>query len=62
MSPPGYHHNDFVVTNALGNMVYDLTVWHIFVDREGTLFSWLHINYAHLASVRFCVSWITYDH
>ena len=26
MCPPGYHQNDFVATNALGNMMYDLTV------------------------------------
>ena len=32
MCPPGYHQNDFVATNTLGNMMYDLTVWHIFVE------------------------------
>ena len=33
-------------------------------NQEGTLFSRLHVYYAHLAFVRFehYVSWITYDH
>ena len=38
MCPPGYHHNGFVATHALGHMMYGST---------------LHIYYAHLASVRF---------
>ena len=33
MCPPGYHHNGFVATHALGHMMYGITV------REGTLFS-----------------------
>ena len=24
MCPPGYHHNDFVATHALGHMMYGL--------------------------------------
>ena len=38
-------------------------------NREGTVFSWLHLYCAHFASARLqvihdtlCVSWITYDH
>ena len=36
-------------------------------NREGILFSWSHIYYAHLTSARFkhlvlCVSWITFEH
>ena len=26
MCPPGYYHNDFVATNALGHMMYDLVL------------------------------------
>ena len=32
MCPPGYHHNGFVATHALGHMMYGF-------NREGTLFS-----------------------
>ena len=35
MCPPGYHHNGFVATHALGHMMY----------------GYIHIYYAHLASV-----------
>ena len=45
--------------------VNELPQSHCGDNREGTFFSWLHIYFAHLASVRFwalCVSWITYDH
>ena len=37
MCPPGYHHNGFVATHALGHMMY----------------VYIYIYYAHLASVRF---------
>ena len=50
MCPADYHHNGFVATHALGNMMYGLSNGD---NREGTLFSRLHIYYAHLASVRF---------
>ena len=44
--------------------VHELLQSHCDNNREGKLFSWLHIYYAYLASVRFehSVSWITYDH
>ena len=29
MCPPGYHHNGFVATHALGHMMYGLTVHHV---------------------------------
>ena len=29
MCPPGYHHNGFVATHALGHMMYSLTVHHV---------------------------------
>ena len=51
MCPPGYHHNGFVATHALGHMTYDcaqryvicplhqLPQSHCGDNREGTLFS-----------------------
>ena len=44
--------------------VHRLPQSHCGDNQEGTLFSWLHIYYACLASMRFehCVLWITYDH
>ena len=39
MCPPGYHHNSFVATHALGHMMYGLPQSHCGVNREGTLFS-----------------------
>ena len=51
MCPPGYHHNGFVVTHALGHMMYgfmchkscaqvhELPQSHCGDNREGTLFS-----------------------
>ena len=66
MFPSGYHHNDFVATHALGRIMYitvhnrtscvkmhELQQSDCGDNREGTLFSRLHIYYAHLASVRF---------
>ena len=64
MCPPGYHHNGFVASHALGHMMHGLTVHHVPKcmschknhcgdNWEGTLFSCVHIYYAHLASVRF---------
>ena len=60
MCSPGYHHNDFVAIHALGHMMYgscaqvhELPQSHCGDNREGTLFAWFHIYYAHLASVRF---------
>ena len=29
MCPPGYHHDGFVVTHALGHMMYGTTVHHV---------------------------------
>ena len=29
MCPPGYHHNGFVVTHALGHMMFYITVYHV---------------------------------
>ena len=50
MCPPGYHHNGFVATHALGHMMYgsirtscaqvhELPQRHCGDNREGTLFS-----------------------
>ena len=50
MCPPGYHHNGFVTTHALGHMMYgcnrtscaqvhELSQSHCGDNREGTLFS-----------------------
>ena len=54
--PPYYRHNSFMATGPLGHMMY---VYHFpkcmscKINQNGTLFSWLHICYAHLPSVRF---------
>ena len=53
MCHPGHHNNGFVAQSHCGD------------NREGILFSWLHICYAHLAFVRFEHSLcrgITYTH
>ena len=45
MCPPGYHHNGFVATHALGHMMYgcaqvhELPQSHCGDNRERTLFS-----------------------
>ena len=44
MCPPGYHHNGFVATHALGHMMYSSQVHELPQsncgdNREGTLFS-----------------------
>ena len=43
MCPPGYHHNGFVTTHALGHtscaQVHELQQSHCGDNREGTLFS-----------------------
>ena len=45
MCPPGYHHNGFVATHALGHsctscaQVHELPQSHCGDNREGTLFS-----------------------
>ena len=44
LCPPCYYHNGFVATNALGHIKY----------------GYLHIYYAHLASVRFEHSVVDY--
>ena len=31
MCPPGYHHNDFVATHALGHMMYGCTVVRLYI-------------------------------
>ena len=46
MCPPGYHHNGFVATHALGHMMYGYTLLVPMNQRVLPL----------------CVSWITYDH
>ena len=60
--PPGYHHDGFVTTHALGHMMYDcawcaqvheLPQIHCGNNQEGTLFSRLNIYYTHFAFVRF---------
>ena len=53
MCPPGYHHDGFVATHALGHMnihhvmcgaqVHELPQSHCGDNREGILFWWLHI-------------------
>ena len=57
-----YHHSGFVATHALGHMIYKLytmcpSAWVVrkplWWKPGGHMFSWLHIYYAHLASVRF---------
>ena len=39
MCPPGYHHNGFVATHALGHKCHELPQSHCRDKREGTLFS-----------------------
>ena len=63
MCPPGYHHNGFVATHALGHMMYDVTVHHVpkcmscrkaivvITGRAHCFHDYIH--YAHLASVGF---------
>ena len=31
MCPPGYHHNGFVATHALGHMMYGCTVVRLYI-------------------------------
>ena len=53
MCPPGYHHNGFVATHALGHMMRYMMPQSLCGDNwERTLFH-DYIYYAHLASVRF---------
>ena len=33
MCPPGYHHNGFVATHALGHMMYGFHVHHVYINR-----------------------------
>ena len=47
------HLSTWVATKPSCAQVHELPQSHCGDDREGTLFSWLHINYAHLVSVRF---------
>ena len=53
MCPPSYHHNDFVATHALGHMMHELPQSNCGDNKEAILFSWLHINFTHLSTVRF---------
>ena len=41
MCPPGYHHNGFVATHALGHIMYGYTLLVPInkLSKEGTLFS-----------------------
>ena len=52
MCPPGYHHNGFVATHALGHMMYGYT---LLVPMNQKVLNKLSKEnyYAHLASVRF---------
>ena len=36
MCPPGYHHNGFVVTHALGHMMYGYTLQSAQQAKQGT--------------------------
>ena len=38
MCPPGYHRNDFVTTQTLGYMMYELPQSHCGDNRESRLF------------------------
>ena len=74
---PHVYYNGYMVYHAFGTwctvawlqqcsscaQVHELPQSHCGNNREGTLFLWLHIYYACLASVRFehCLSWVTYD-
>ena len=75
MCPPGYNYNGFVYLGTLDTselmhlctscaQVHELLQSHCGDNREGTLFSWLHIYHSHLASVRLEHSAyrVTYDH
>ena len=46
--PPGYHHNGFVATHALGHMMYTIAYM---LGSSSICEIWA-----------LCVSWITYDH
>ena len=48
MCPNSYHHNDFVQTHALRHLVCELPQSHCGDNREGKLFSLLHIYHAHV--------------
>ena len=52
MCPPGYHHNGFVATHALGHMMYDYTLLVPMNQKVLNKLSKEH-SYAHLASVKF---------
>ena len=57
MCPPGYHHNGFVATHALGHHVPKCMSCHkaivVITGRAHCFHDYIHIYYAHLASVRF---------
>ena len=49
MCSPGYHHNDFMTTNALGLIMYGYILYgYICYD-----YTYCYIHYTHLALVRF---------
>ena len=59
MCPPGYHHNGFVATDALGQMMYGFNLTSCAQVHElpkshfgHIVFMIAHIYYDHLASVR----------
>ena len=37
MCPPGYHHNGFVATHALGHMMYGYRIYRIFIMKKSYL-------------------------
>ena len=57
MCPPGYHHNGFVATHALGHMMPKCMSCHkaivVITGRVHCFHDYIHIYYAHLPSVRF---------
>ena len=55
--PPGYHHNGFVATHALGHMMYGYT---LLVPMNQRVLN--KQSKERNISGHGCVSWITYDH
>ena len=58
MCPPGYHHNGFVATHALGHMMYGSTLLVPMNQRVLNKQS----KERNISRNIICVSWITYDH
>ena len=46
MCPPGYHHNGFVATHALGHMMYRFIYIYIYIyDVHLHIYSYIHFIY-----------------